>query len=401
MKKIKELLHKPWSSYTVATCSAVLLYFLLSHLSSFANAFSSLKSVLSPIIIGLIIAYLLNPVVNFFETKVFKKIKKKSVKHTLSVTLTVIIILICLSLLIATLIPSLVSSVSNLIANKDRYISAAESFIEKFNNSFFRIDISKITETVDSTINNLFDTLYNNMSTVMTTLKGVGAGVSNFAFGFIFAICFLIGKDSLMGLIKKVRLSYMKAERYETTNSFWSRCNGIFVKYLGCTVIDGIIIGILNAVFMAITGIPYVALISVIVGVTNLIPTVGPIIGGALGAFILVLNKPVYALYFLIFTVIIQSLDGMVIKPKLFSGSLGLPAIWSIIAITVGGKIAGIAGIILSIPIATILLIMYREYALPWLDKRKNKLNGIKEALPPDTEEPETENNEADEKKPS
>ena len=385
MKRLKSFLDKPWSSYTIATCTAVVLYFLLTHLSSFASAFVSLKSILSPVIIGLIIAYLLNPVSDFFEKKVFKKIKKKSLKHTLSVAVTVIIILICLSLLIATLIPSLISSVSNLLANKDNYISSAEAIISKFNNKFFKLDISDLTETIDNAIDSLLNKAYNNMRTILSTLKGVGAGVSNVAFGFIFAVCFMLGKDSLLRLVRRIRQSYMPKARYDEATAFWSRCNDIFTKYLGCTVVDGIIIGILNAIFMAITGLPYVALISVIVGVTNLIPTVGPIIGGALGAFILVLNKPIYALYFLIFTVVIQSLDAMVIKPKLFSGSLGLPAIWSIIAITVGGKIAGIAGIILSIPVATIMLIIYKEFAVPWFEKRKQKLSS-NEAIPPETD---------------
>ncbi len=379
MKRLKNLLYKPWSAYTIATCSAVLLYFLLSHLSSFASFFGSVKSVLAPAIIGLIIAYLLHPVSDFFENRVFKKIKKKSVKHTLSVIITVIIILALLSVLIAALIPSLISSVSNLIENKDRYISSIEGFLLKFNSKLFKFDVSNLTETVDNAVNNIINTLYNNMSTVLSTLKGVGTGVSNFALGFVFAVCFMLGKDSLLRLVKRIRMSYMPETRYNSTTAFWSRCNDIFTKYLGCTVVDGVIIGILNAIFMTVTGLPYVTLISVIVGFTNLIPTVGPIIGGALGAFILVLNKPVYALYFLIFTVAVQAVDSMIIKPKLFSGSLGLPAIWSIIAITIGGKIAGIAGIILSIPVATIMLLSYKEFAVPWFEKRKAKLGGAEE----------------------
>ena len=398
MKKLRDLLYKPWAPYTIATCSAVVLYWLLTHLSSFANVFGSIKSILAPAIIGLIIAYLLHPVSDFFENKVFGKIKKKSIKHTLAVVITVIIIVVLLAVLIAALIPSLISSVSNLIANKDRYISAVEGILQKFNSKLFKIDISNLTATVDDAINNIIDTVYNNLSSILSALKGVGTGVSNFALGFVFAVCFMLGKNSLLRLVRRVRLSYMPKERFEEATNFWNRCNDIFTKFLGCTVIDGIIIGILNAIFMAVTGLPYVALISVIVGVTNLIPTVGPIIGGALGAFILVLNKPVYALYFLIFTVIIQTVDAMIIKPKLFSGSLGLPAIWSIIAITIGGKIAGIAGIILSIPVATIMLIIYKEFAVPWFEKRQKKLNGEAENIPlPEAEESENENNKAEE----
>lgn len=388
MKRIKELMNKPWAPYTVATCSAVLFYFLLSNLGHFASGLATVKAVLSPVIIGIIIACLINPVVNFFEQKVFKKIKKPSARHTLSVIITVLIILICLSVLVATLIPSLVSSVSNLIANKDRYIASAEEIAENFGSKFFKIDASNLTQKLNESVDGLMDTVYRNMSTILAKLKGVGTGVSNFTFGFIFAVCFLLGKKSLTDMLDNIRRSYMNEKRYTQSSAFWTRCHGIFEKYLSCTVIDGIIIGIINAVFMAVTGLPYVALISVLVGVTNLIPTVGPIIGGAIGAFILVLNKPVYALYFLIFTVILQTIDAMVVKPKLFSGSLGLPAIWTIVAITIGGKIAGIIGIILSIPVATILLIMYKEFAVPWMKKRREKLNGKNtQDVPPEPSE--------------
>ena len=375
MNKLKSLLNKPWSSYTIATCSAVLLYLFLTHLGMFSALFGKIAELLSPVLIGGAIAYLLNPVVNFFEKKVFSKIKKASARHTLAVIVTLLIILICLGVLLATLIPSLISSVSALISNRELYIETLETLAAKFSDRFIKLDVTRISQEAKNLVDRFASNAFDNMGSILTTLKGVGTGFSNFAFGFVFAICFLLGKDSLIRVTQRFRRSYMSTQRFEQLNRFWSRCHSIFTRYLSCTILDGLVVGIANAIFMLIAKIPYVALISVVVGVTNLIPTFGPVIGAVIGAFILFLAKPVYALYFLIFTVIIQSVDGMIIKPKLFSGSLGIPAIWTVVVLTVGGKFGGILGIFLSIPVATILLILYKESLVPRLEERKERIN--------------------------
>lgn len=375
MKKLKDLLGKPWSSYTIATCSAVVLYLVLTHLSMFSSLFKGAMAVLSPVLIGAVIAYLLNPTVNFFEKKVFKKIKKESARHTLSVIIVLVIIIVCMAILLATLIPSLISSVQSLIEKKDIYITKAELIASRLSNRFFSLDVSDLTEKIKDFADKFIGNAFDNMSSILTTVKDVGTYISNIAFGIVFAVCFLLGKSSIINVTKKIRQSYMSEERYGLLNNFWSRCHSIFTRYLTCSILDGLIVGAANAIFMLIAGVPYVALISVIVGLTNLIPTFGPVIGGVIGAFLLFLTEPKYALYFLIFTVVIQSVDGMIIKPKLFSDSLGIPAIWTVVVLTIGGKLGGILGIFLSIPVATILLILYKESLVPWLNERKKKVN--------------------------
>jgi predicted PurR-regulated permease PerM len=379
MKKIKEFFQKPWAGYTIATCSAVVLYLLLTHLPTIFSSISWFLSLISPVIIGAIVAYILNPLSNFFENKPLKKIKKQSLKHTVAVLLVVIIILILLSLLLAALIPSLISSIKGIIANRNEYISKISHFVSRFNNSVINLDVVNITEKINSAIDSLLNTAYKNLSVILTTVKDVGSSVVNVALGIVFGVCFLLGKDTILKGVQNLRRTYMTEERYEKNNTFWSSCHEIFTQYFTCTILDAFIIGVSNAILMAIFGLPNVALVSVIVGVTNIIPTFGPVIGAVLGAFLLVLDKPSYALTFLIFTVILQSLDGMVIKPKLFSNSLGLPAIWTIVAITLGGKLAGVPGIILSIPVAAILAILYKQTITPIMEKRKAKINSAPE----------------------
>jgi predicted PurR-regulated permease PerM len=160
---------------------------------------------------------------------------------------------------------------------------------------------------------------------------------------------------------------------YNDSGDFWGRCNSILIRYIGCDILDGLIVGAANFIFMLITGMPYNLLLSVVVGVTNLAPTFGPILGGVIGAFVLVLVNPWYALWFIIFTIILQTMDGYVIKPKLFGDSLGVSAVWILVSIIVGGRMFGVWGIMLAIPFAAIFDYVYRDMILKRLNKKNIK----------------------------
>ena len=165
---------------------------------------------------------------------------------------------------------------------------------------------------------------------------------------------------------------------YEKFSAFLKRCDGIFIKYLICEVLDALIVGAANAVFMLIFRMEYVPLVSAVVGVTNLIPTFGPLIGAAAGVFILMMVNPMHAVLFLLFTGLLQGLDGYVIKPKLYGNSLGIPGIWVLIAVILGGRIFGMWGMLLAIPFAAILDIVIKEGLMPLIRKRKQENSGIK-----------------------
>ena len=127
--------------------------------------------------------------------------------------------------------------------------------------------------------------------------------------------------------------------------------------------------GIVNAIFMAIVGLPYIGLVSMVVAVMNLIPTFGPVIGGAVGAFLLLLVKPWYAVAFIIFTLILQMVDGYILKPKLVGDSVGVSGLWVLIGVIVGGKMFGIICILICIPAVAILEMLYSDFLLPWLER--------------------------------
>ncbi|MBO4604422.1 MAG: AI-2E family transporter, partial [Clostridiales bacterium] len=146
----------------------------------------------------------------------------------------------------------------------------------------------------------------------------------------------------------------------------------IFSRYIVFTLLESLTVGILNAGFMLITGTPYVVLISVVVGITNLAPTFGPIFGGAFGALLLLLAEPNRVIPFIVFTLIIQLIDGYIVKPKLYGEALNVPSFLVLTFLVVGGKLWGFFGLLLAIPLAALLSYIYNNIIIPWLRSRKD-----------------------------
>lgn len=373
MKKFKELLEKNWFAYTFAACVGVLLYVLLTHMQGIGNFFSAFKDVISPVLCGIVMAYLMNPLCNHFERKLFDKIKKDKLKHSFAVITTVVLVMIAIVLLFVALIPSLVKSVSVLFSNIPTYIDNLESNIDRMSISLakFGIDVEQIEGAIEKSLSDLLSWIPENLGTILSTSVSVGSSFFNLIVGFILAVYFLSGKEGFRSGIRRLRHAFLTDKAYEAHSAFWKKCHEILIRYIGFDVLDGIIIGVINAIFMVIAQMPYVSLVSVVVGVTNLVPTFGPIIGAGIGAFILVLVNPMQALIFLIFTLVLQLIDGYILKPRMFGGSLGVPAAWILVSIVVGGKLFGVAGIVLAIPFAAIVSFVYEELMMPLLLKRK------------------------------
>lgn len=379
MKKFKSYLAKPWFAYTFSLCVAVLFFVFISNLPSVAHALKAALVFLTPIIIGIIAAYLLNPVSNFFENKLFKKMKTDSGRHTAGVILTLVFMVLVLALILVALIPSLVQSISKLITNWDSYMLKLDGLFVKVEELLKKIGINLSVTNISSLVNGLLEKLIDfvkkNSKSVLNTAGSIGTGILNIAVGLVFGFCFLAAKKTLVGVIMKIRYAFTTKEKAEKNDVIWKSCHEIFLSYFGCTLLDAFIVGIATLIFMLVFKLPYAPLIALIVAITNIIPSVGPIIGGALGAFFLVLDKPINALWFIIFACIIQLLDALVIKPKLFKGSLGIPAIWTLVLIILGGKVAGMLGILLAIPVAAIIVIIYNEVLAPKLEQRTERIN--------------------------
>jgi len=352
----KKMKNENWFPYTVATCSAVLLAYILMHLGVVGTVFSSVWKMASPLVAGAVIAYLVNPIAMFVEYIIREKFGTKRKSWGISVGVAFIFVGLLLILFLAALVPSLVSSASGLINTLD-------GGLEGVTKSFFgdNIDSDKIKE-LDKKLNELVPVI---SDAVMNNSGSVGGSLTNVGLGFILAIYFLLDKSKIVLWVKSIFKKLMEEEKYKKTARFFAKCHNILLKYISCSLLEAIIVGVANAIFMLVLRMPYVALISLTVGVTNLAPTFGPIIGAVIGGVILFLAKPIYVVYFLLFTVIIQTVDGYIIKPKLFGNTLGVSSLWILIAIICGGKLFGVIGVVFAIPFAAIVQYFLEEILFP------------------------------------
>ena len=386
MKFKKEWLQHRWVGNAIAICIGVVLFVLLEHLSTVFGWVGGIFRFLTPVIIGLAIAYVIDPLARLFEHHLFRKLKSWQLRRMLAVTLALILILVLVVMLMVYLIPQLVDSISQFVGNLGTYSDQLKKWFEGVGEKFPKLPINpaKINGFLDDITKNLMNWIGDNKEVILNKGLDFGSGLVTFILGLILAIYFLFGKYFLVAGGKRFLRASMPAERYSGTMRFFSRCNAIMTRYVAFDVLDGIIIGVVNGVFMAIMGMPYVVLISVVVGVTNLAPTFGPLVGAVIGSFILLLVNPWDALIFLVFTLILQTIDGYVLKPKLFGDSLGVSSVVILVFIIIGGRMFGILGVLLSIPIAAIVDFSYHDYFLAWMEQRR----GIKDG---DAETPEAE----------
>ena len=377
MKLFGKWLKKKWVPYTIATCSAVVLYLVLSHLGSIWSGIASFFSIIKPVIMGIVVAYVFNPLANFFDRKVLTKIRNEKTRWTLSSVLALIVIVVCFILLCIALIPQLVESVVTLFNNMSGYLETLQGLLKQLEAGgaaeFLGINLSGLASIGDKIVGTIGTFFSENMESVYLTGTSIGKSVFDLVIALILAIYFLLGKRRIMPALSKLLSLLTKDESFEKLSDFMNRCNEILVRYNSVDIVDGIIVGVVNFLFMVIMRMPYAVLISVIVGVTNLAPTFGPIIGAVIGGFILVLVNPWQALWFIIFTVVLQTVDGYILKPKLFGDSLGVSSIMILISIVIGGRLFGVIGILLAIPFAAIIDFTWKDFVIKKLEERKAK----------------------------
>ena len=375
MKKWEKYLEKRWLANTLTVCAGILLYMGIKNFSSIASFFSEISRIIAPLIIGFIFAYLIDPIAAFCDGRILKKVKNEKKRWFCAVILAIVFVLALITLFFVALIPSITSCIKGIFSNKDTYTKNIETMLKSINSWHLgvHLDMPALTAYLEELINTGFEYMTENMEQVINVSKNVGAAFVNTLLGFILCIYFLSGKHHLLAGLDEFRTAALTEEQYRAHTDFGLRCHKIFIQYLGYDLVDGLIVGTVNALIMLILGMPYVALISVIVGVTNLLPTFGPVIGLIIGGLLLFLVNPIYALWFLIMVIIIQTIDGYILKPKMFGGALGIPPVWTLIAIVIGGKLFGALGILLAIPFAAVINFLYKENFLPWLQKRKQQ----------------------------
>ena len=370
MNKLKE---KPWYSNVIVVCIGILFYVWLINVPSILNGIKTFIGFFSPVIVGCIIAYIVNPLAKLFNNKVLNKIYNDKIRKSISNILSFIIVICLIFFFLIILNQQLIYSITALSTNLPEYASSLENTLHNLGANRFEKYIHNTFSSSEKMITTILEIVQNNSNTILETSASAGKSLINFAISFLLSIYILGSKDRLVYKTKELFKLITPKDKYENRLAFIKKCNYILNRYVIFNLLDSFIIGALNAILMLIFDLPYIGLISFVIGITNLVPTVGPIVGGLIGAFILILVQPWYAVLFIIITIILQTLDGYIIKPKMFGNSLGVSGLWILIGIIVGGRMFGIVGILFAIPVVAILDLIYNDYVLPYLKLKFDK----------------------------
>ncbi len=393
--------------YTVLTALAIMIIgTLFLNFSGVSGFISFLNKILMPFYIGLAIAYIANPIMVMSEKHIFRfKVttkKRARLKRTLSIILAFIILLISVSIIFLLVIPQVVLSVSDLISKLNGYIdhtvtwldsvlpdtifNGADLTIENFFNSILRFltdsgiseelnsiadGLNLVSANLDTILSNSLTIIKNYFPVILGAFTGVANGLLNVILGIFFAIYTLSSKEQLIAQTKKLIRAFTSDKAYNEVLNLGHFSNKTFGGYLLGKILDSIIVGVVMFIICAICKIPYAILVSTLVGITNIIPVIGPFIGAIPGALIIFIVDPSKVLWFIVINIIVQQIDGNIILPKVLGETTGLSSLWVLFSITVMGGIWGLFGMFISVPIFAILYMLFKKAVERRLEKRE------------------------------
>lgn len=351
----------------------VFLYLGLTNLSKVINVTQSIIGMISPFIIGFCIAFIVGVLLKFIEgiwDKLFKKNKgsiMNKIKRPICICISFAVIIGALFVLVFMIVPEVGRTVSEIAQIIPYYIERLEKWWNQTSKELesFYVTLPEIEIDWKQTVATVADFLTRGSKSIFSTTLGITTsifgGIFNFIVSFIFSIYILFQKENLCRQIKKILYAYLKEETVESILDIFKMANTTFSKFVTGQLTEAIIIGLLCYAGMNIFSMPYAIMVSTLVGFTALIPLVGAFIGTAFGALMIVMVDPSKALVFVIFIIILQQLEGNIIYPRVVGKSVGLPGMWVLVAITVGGSLLGIVGMLLSVPTCSVLYALLRQ----------------------------------------
>lgn len=348
----------------------IVLYFVLLNIKYVVGSFGNVIGILSPFIIAFAMAFVLNLPMKFFEKNVFYFLDKekssfvRGLKRPLSILTTFITVIGLIIALALFVIPQLVSSVSTLLDTVPEYIKSFEALINEFVSS---------TEILQNLYNTLMSTwkellqffgelLTTSLTGILNTTMNITSGVVNFVLSIVLTIYMLASKETLIYHFKKILYAFSKKSIADKIIEIGRLANVTFAKFITGQCIEAVILGALCFVGMNIFSMPYSLLISVLIGVTALIPVFGAFIGTIPAVFLILIINPIQALWFIVFILCLQQFEGNIIYPKVVGNSVGLSAIWVMLAMLVGGSTLGLIGMLIGIPTFSVAYQLIKEY---------------------------------------
>ena len=331
---------------------AIVVYWCLNNLSTLGKFLNSIIKIISPFLIGGIIAFILNIPMRFFENKFTKKKKRKKITRIISLILSIIIIILIFALIVKLILPKLIDIAQLLIDQLPVYT-------ENIKNALGSVQMDNIMESLNINQESINQEIIN-MATgfITSSISLVGNfinAISTTVIAIIFAIYILMSKEKLQKQLTKILFAYVKKEKVRKILGIARLTRNTFANFLTIQCLEAVILGGLCIIGMLILQIPYAVQIGVLIGVTALIPIVGAFIGAAIGAILIASVDIMKVITFIIFIIILQQVEGNLIYPRVVGTSIGLPGIWVLVAVSVGASLFGIIGMLVAVPIFSVL----------------------------------------------
>lgn len=351
---------------------AILLFIAIQNLDKVGGSLSHVIALLVPFIYGFVIAYLFNRPFNFFYKKlsnlksVRKNAKLKGISKVISLVCVYVLAFMMIITISSLIIPQLFHSIQTLAKDLPAHYESLKSFSTDFL-SHFEVtadlwrEVEKVfTQLISASINFVYNAIPNVLNSVIT----ITSSITNFVFGFIISIYLLSNKDKLCRQAKQLTLAFLPQHVAERVISITHLTNKTFSNFITGQLLDAFILGTLCFIGMTLFNFPYALLVSVIIGSSNIIPILGPILGTVPTTFIVLManpTQPIQALWFIVFIITLQQIDGNIIYPRVVGSSIGLSGLWVMFAILVFGGQFGLLGMIIGVPICAVIYILLRE----------------------------------------
>lgn len=379
----KEIKKHLWAFLLVAF--GVILYIALNNLGAIGGAIKTIITVLSPLLIGALIALILNSPMNAIKNLILKiggavaKKKEKDYKPNkraidiVSLVITVLLALLLIYIIVYSIVPQLIESVKSLFGQIQKKLPEMLKFLDKVDeygintdgirNWLSSLDFSALMSKITDNAGNIIDKVISSASSI---ISGTFTAITS----IVFALYVLATKETLSYQLKKLGYAYLKKETVEKFSVFASTTAETFSNFISGQCLDAVILGLMCLVTMWIFGFPYALPIASMITVTAIIPYVGSFLGGAFGFLLIVMVSPVKAFLFILLFILVQQVDNHVIYPRVVGGSVGLPPIWTFIAVIVGGAIMGVLGMVLFIPIFSVIYSLISKSVSKRLDTK-------------------------------
>ena len=371
----------------VAGC--IVLYWLLHETERLLSVLGFVTKMLSPFIVGSALAFVLNVPMRSIEDNLLKKIPKKGLRRAIALILTLIAVALLLFGIFALLIPQLIDTIESIAEQLPEFFANVQKTITDYLNAnpelmewvYENTDFQNFnwSELVQNAVSIVTDGLGNILTKTLAAVVTLGTGIFNAILSLVFALYCLTRKEILARQGRRLLYSVLPEKACDEIIRVFRMTNKTFSKFISGQCLEAVILGAMFAVTMSIFNMPYVALVSVIITVTALVPIVGAFAGCIVGAFFILVVDPALAFWFVVLFLVLQQIEGNLIYPRVVGSSVGLPGMWVLVAVAVGGEFMGVTGMLLMIPLASVCYALAREFTDNRVEQRKIPIDKLQD----------------------